>query len=154
MGEFVQWSDELSVGIEEIDSQHKVLVGIINKMHEAIHQRHGSDVVKEILNELAEYTRIHFAVEESLMRILNFPGYEEHHEQHDELIGHMAELQEKVNSGKTAIGFELMHFLKVWLTKHILKEDMLYSNFFLASGVQSKLKKRSWVKKLWSNIGG
>ncbi len=154
MGEFVQWSDELSVGIEEIDSQHKVLVGIINKMHEAIHQRHGSDVVKEILNELAEYTRIHFAVEESLMRILNFPGYEEHHEQHDELIGHMTELQEKVNSGKTAIGFELMHFLKVWLTKHILKEDMLYSNFFLASGVQSKLKKRSWVKKLWSNIGG
>ncbi|MCP4339057.1 MAG: hemerythrin family protein [Desulfobulbaceae bacterium] len=154
MGEFVQWSDELSVGIEEIDSQHKVLIGIINKMHEAIHQRHGSEVVKEILNELAEYTRIHFAVEESLMRILNFPGYEDHHEQHDELIGHVVELQEKVNSGKTAIGFELMHFLKVWLTKHILKEDMLYSNFFLASGVQPKLKKRSWVKKLWSNIGG
>ncbi|MEW8498684.1 MAG: hemerythrin domain-containing protein, partial [Candidatus Thiodiazotropha taylori] len=70
MGKFVEWSDALSVGIEEIDEQHKMLVDLVNKMHEAIHQRHGSDVVKSILGDLAEYTRIHFAVEESLMRIL------------------------------------------------------------------------------------
>ena len=72
MGRFVEWSDELSVGVEEIDEQHKVLVGLVNEMHEAIHQRHGSEVVQEILAKLADYTRIHFAVEESLMRILNY----------------------------------------------------------------------------------
>lgn len=154
MSNFVVWSDELSVGIEEIDSQHKVLVGLINKMHDAIHHRHGSEVVKDILHELTEYTRVHFAVEESLMRILNFPGYEEHHEQHDELVEHILDLRDKVASGKTAIGFELMHFLKVWLTKHIMEEDMNYSGFFLAAGAQPNLEKRSWVKKLWSNIHG
>ena len=58
MGKFVEWSDALSVGIEEIDEQHKMLVDLVNKMHEAIHQRHGSDVVKSILSDLAEYTRI------------------------------------------------------------------------------------------------
>lgn len=154
MKNFITWNSELSVGIEEIDEQHKVLVGLINRMHDAIHQRHGSDVVEGILAELAEYTRIHFAVEESLMRILNFPGYEEHREAHEELIQQMVDLQKKIAEGKHAIGFELMHFLKVWLSKHIMEEDMQYSGFFLAAGASPKLSNRSWVKRLWSNIRG
>ncbi len=151
MSNFVEWSDTLSVGIEEIDEQHKVLVDLVNQMHEAIHQRHGSDVVIGILGKLAEYTRIHFAVEESLMRILNYPGYEEHKEIHEELLHTVQDLQEKVASGKKSIGFELMHFLKTWLTKHIMEEDMQYSGFFLKAGAQPTLGKKSWIKRLWGN---
>ncbi|QYZ65959.1 MAG: hemerythrin [Gammaproteobacteria bacterium (ex Lamellibrachia satsuma)] len=151
MGAFVEWSDSLSVGIEEIDEQHKILVDLINRMHQAIHERHGSDAVKGILAELADYTRIHFAVEESLMRILNYPGYEEHKEIHEELLGHVVELIQKVESGKTAIGFELLHFLKTWLTKHIMEEDMQYTGFFLAAGASPKLNKKSWIKRLWGS---
>lgn len=152
MANFIDWSDALSVGIEEIDEQHKVLINLINQMHEAIHKRQGSGAVRIILSELIEYTRIHFSVEESLMRILNYSGYEEHHEQHQELLKHVVELQEKVASGKTSISFELMHFLKTWLTRHILEEDMQYSGFFLAAGAQPQLKKKSWVKRLWGNL--
>ena len=150
MPKFIEWSDDiLSVGIEEIDEQHKLLVGLVNRMHDAIHQRHGSDVVKDILAELVDYTRIHFAVEESLMRILHYPGYEEHKELHEELLSHVKELQEKVASGKTAIGFELMHFLKNWLTTHIMEEDKNYSGLFIAAGVQPRLQKKSWIQRLW-----
>ncbi|MCU7813082.1 MAG: bacteriohemerythrin [Candidatus Thiodiazotropha sp. (ex Notomyrtea botanica)] len=149
MSNFVEWSDTLSVGIEEIDEQHKVLVDLVNKMHEAIHQRHGSDVVNSILKDLADYTRIHFAVEESLMRILNYPGYEEHKEIHEELLHSVVDLQDKVATGKKSIGFELMHFLKTWLTKHIMEEDMQYSGFFISAGAQPKLSKKSWIKRLW-----
>jgi len=149
MSKFVEWSETLSVGIEEIDEQHKVLVEMVNKMHEAIHQRHGSDVVIAILSDLTDYTRIHFAVEESLMRILGFQGYEEHKAVHEELLHSVQDLQEKVASGKKSIGFELMHFLKTWLTKHIMEEDMQYSSFFLSAGAQPKLSKKSWIKRLW-----
>ncbi|MES9992509.1 MAG: bacteriohemerythrin [Candidatus Thiodiazotropha sp.] len=151
MSKFVEWSDALSVGIEEIDEQHKMLVSLVNKMHEAIHQRHGSDVVKGILGDLADYTRIHFAVEESLMRILNYPDYENHKEIHEELLQSVSDLQEKVATGKTAIGFELMHFLKTWLTKHIMEEDMEYSSFFLKAGAQPRLGKKSWIQRLWGS---
>ena len=151
MSNFVEWTDALSVGIEEIDEQHKVLVEMVNKMHEAIHQRHGSDVVIGILNDLAEYTRIHFAVEESLMRILNYPGYDAHKEVHEELLHTVEDLQEKVATGKKSIGFELMHFLKTWLTKHIMEEDMQYSGFFLTAGAQPTLGKKSWIKRLWGS---
>ena len=151
MSEFINWSDELSVGIEEIDEQHKVLVNLVNRMHDAIDEHHGSDVVIDILSELADYTKIHFAVEESLMRILDYPGYEEHKEIHDELLEHVVELQQKVASGKTAISFELMHFLKSWLSKHIMEEDMQYSGFFLSVGAKPQLKKKSWIKRLWGS---
>ncbi len=151
MSTFITWSDELSVGIEEIDEQHKVLINLINKMHDAIDHHHGSDVVQEILAELADYTKIHFAVEESLMRILGYPGYEEHKEIHDELLTHVIELKDKVASGRTAISFELMHFLKSWLSKHIMDEDMQYSGYFLASGAKPVLKKKSWIARLWAS---
>lgn len=154
MAKFVEWSDDLSVGIEEIDDQHKVLVDLINEMHDAIHKRHGSDVVKEVLNRLADYTKIHFAVEESLMRILGYPDYEAHKAQHEKLIDAMHDLQHKVETGKTSIGFELMHFLKVWLTKHIMESDMNYSGFFLQAGAKPKLKKKSWTARLWGGSQG
>ncbi|MCU7801075.1 MAG: bacteriohemerythrin [gamma proteobacterium symbiont of Lucinoma myriamae] len=120
-------------------------------MHTAIEEHHGSDVVSEILSELADYTKIHFAVEESLMRILDYPGYEDHKEIHDELLNNVLELQKKVAFGKTAISFELMHFLKSWLSKHILEEDMQYSGFFIASGAKPELKSKSWIKRLWGS---
>ena len=53
----IEWNDELSVGIQEIDEQHKVLVGLVNEMHDAIHARHGSEVSSEILARLCHRAR-------------------------------------------------------------------------------------------------
>ena len=61
----------------------------------------------------------------------------------------LTDLQEKVATGKKSIGFELMHFLKTWLTKHIMEEDMQYSSFFISAGAQPKLGKKSWIQRLW-----
>ncbi len=154
MPKLVEWSDELSVGIQEIDEQHKVLVGLLNQLHDAIHQRHGSDAARKILDELADYTRIHFAVEESLMRVLEYPGYEAHKQQHEDLIQQLVDLKEKLDAGGHSISFELLHFLKVWLTKHILESDKEYSPHFLSSGVKASWHKKSWVGKLWGSLRG
>jgi len=121
----------------------------MNDMHDAIHKRRGNTVVHEILDRLIEYTRIHFVVEESLMRILDYPEYEGHKKQHEGLLRHVSELSEKAEVGNTAIGFELMHFLKIWLTKHIMESDKRYTDHFLRAGAKPQLKHRSWVSRLW-----
>jgi len=121
-------------------------------MHEAIQERHAKEVVRDILNDLASYTKTHFVVEESLMRILNYPDYEAHKEEHDSLIAQMEELQGKVDAGKASVNFELMYFLKVWLTKHIMESDKAYSSHFLNAGANPRLQKRSWVSKLWGSL--
>lgn len=145
----VEWNEELSVGIQEIDEQHKVLVGLLNKLHDAIHEKHGKEASLEILGQLVEYTKIHFAVEESLMRIFEYPGYEEHKAQHEELIDEIHDFQDKVAHGKSAISFQLLHFLRMWLTQHILDSDMEYSPYLLNAGVKAKSGKKGWFKRIW-----
>lgn len=131
-----KWSDDYTVGVTEIDEQHKELVKLLNDLHQAIHERHGSDASRKILNELAEYTRVHFAVEESLMRITHYPDFENHKKIHEALIQQVVELQNKLDSGTAKISFELLHFLKHWLMHHIVESDKTFGNYF----TQSKMK--------------
>ncbi len=144
----IPWNDSLSVGIQEIDEQHKVLVDLLNELHRAITEHHGSDAAIGILDRLVEYTRIHFSVEESLMRVLDYPGYEEHKQHHEQLIEQVYELRGKVGNGKH-ISFELLHFLKSWLTRHILEDDRDYVPFFLSRGVKASYEKRSWLDRIF-----
>lgn len=150
------WSEDLSVGIQEIDEQHKELVKLLNRLHEAVVSHHGSTACSEILNQLAEYTRVHFIVEESLMRILHYPEFEQHKAEHEALVAQVVALQQKLAAGQATITFELLHFLKVWLTKHIAGSDRRYAGFFLEKGMspdwshhveQTMQKKWSW--KFW-----
>ncbi len=135
----LEWSDALSVGIEEIDAQHKVLIDLLNELHTAVLDHHGSAECRVVLDRLAEYTRVHFAVEESLMRIFAYPDYEAHRHEHEMLTAQVVELQKKLDSGKTAITFELLHFLRGWLAGHILQSDKHYGPYFIARGIETRL---------------
>lgn len=130
------WSDAYSIGIPEIDEQHKTLFGLLEQLNSAISARRGSTACSEVLKQLVEYTHIHFALEQSLMHLGHYPDYEEHCKLHQSLIEEVVALQEKVDTGSVAISFELLHFLRNWLTKHILGEDMKYAEFFNEVGHQ------------------
>lgn len=73
--ELFTWSDDFSVHVQEVDEQHKVLVGLLNELHVAIIEHHGKTTSRDILDRLAEYTRTHFLLEESLMRLTHYPGF-------------------------------------------------------------------------------
>jgi hemerythrin len=148
--QFAEWADELSVGIEEIDVQHKLLVGLVNRLYDEtiVHQADAA-TLDEILNELVEYTIIHFAVEESLFRIFDYPATEIHTRHHNELKGQVLELQQKVKRGEVKVNIELLVFLKNWLQHHILEEDKLYGPFLIQQGVKRSSPKSSWLSRLW-----
>ena len=152
MDRFMAWSEELSVGIEEIDAQHTVLVELINEMHDAIKDNRDNDLASSVLDKLSEYTSIHFAREERLMRSLHYPGYQEHQEQHQQLVRHIAEMKQAVTSGKTAAGVVPADVLKTWLSTHIVEQDTRYSSFFLTAGPKPKLEKNGWVSRIWANL--
>ena len=148
--QFAEWSDELSVGIEEIDVQHKILVELVNRLYdETIVKKAELTVLDEILHELVEYTIIHFAVEESLFRIFDYPATEIHTKHHDDLKLQVLDLQKKVRSGEVTVNTKLLLFLKNWLQHHILEEDKLYGPFLIQQGVKSSSPKSSWLSRLW-----
>lgn len=142
------WSEDLKIGIEEIDAQHKVLVDLINELNRAIHERHGSEAALNVLDRLVEYTSVHFALEECLMRILGYPDYENHKTHHAMLLKQVTDLHQKVKDG-LPVSFELLHFLKNWLTKHILEEDKGYVPHMKSRGIVTSYKKSSWLDRIF-----
>lgn len=132
------WSDEFSVVLQEVDEQHKELVDPLNQLHVAIHEHRGSATSRKILDKLADYTWTHFAVEESLMRVSNYPDFAAFKQNHEDLIGQVKALQDKLDSGQATITFELLPFLKVWLTRHSNEADKCFGAFFLEAGDASK----------------
>lgn len=147
--QLIEWSAELAVGIQEIDEQHKVLVGLLNEMNRAVQQHNCLESAREILGRLGEATRIHFAVEESLMRVFEYPGYEEHKKRHEQLLRRFREYEARVASGQQDIGFQLLHFLKLWLHGHIAESDKDYAPFMLQHGMKARAPQESWFQRLW-----
>lgn len=127
MATMIAWNDEYSVDIREIDDQHQVIVELINRLYGALATRARHTVVEEILDELVRYTRIHFAVEECLLRVFGYPGYEEHKAIHDRIVERVQIYQNQYRGGCRQIGMELLYFLKDWLVDHIREEDRAYS---------------------------
>ena len=149
---FVEWTDELSVGIQEIDEQHKILVNLINRLFdETVLNEANPSVIDQILHELVEYTVVHFAVEESLFRMFDYPEIETHIGHHHDLKAQVFEIQEKIKLDPSIINTELLIFLKKWLENHIQQEDKLYAPFLIAHGVKSTWAKKSWLGKIWKS---
>jgi hemerythrin len=146
----IDWSNDLSVGIEEIDEQHKVLFNLINRLYHGIVQQTDTVVIQEIFNELIQYTVVHFAVEESLMRIFDYPAYDEHRRYHEVLTKQVVDLHNKFTAAKVTVSMELLTFLRKWLTGHIMVEDKKYTQFFLSKGLKKSWAKRSWMGKIWN----
>jgi hemerythrin-like metal-binding protein len=123
---FVDWASELETGIEEIDAQHKMLVSLINELHEAMHKGKGKEAVGHVLEELKQYTQYHFGTEEKAFEKYSYPQAREHKKEHDALVLQLDELVAKQAKGDMLISIEVLNFLTTRLKGHILKEDMLY----------------------------
>jgi hemerythrin-like metal-binding protein len=121
------WKDSYSVHIPRIDTQHRGLVALINDLHAAMLEGRAKEAMAGIVDELVDYTVQHFAFEESMLRQHGYSGLAEHQQIHEKLRSQVFELRDKFRAGKISVTIETMHFLKNWLSDHILSEDMAYA---------------------------
>ncbi len=131
----IEWSEELSTGIQEVDTQHRRLVDIINELHVAVLDRREKQLMSRIFTELVEYTKTHFAFEEELFERHGYPGEEAHKLQHQHLAQRVIDLKEEFDGGNTAVTLEVMRFLRDWLADHIIGSDKHYAPFLIEKGI-------------------
>ncbi|OPY31218.1 MAG: hypothetical protein A4E32_01668 [Methanomassiliicoccales archaeon PtaU1.Bin124] len=121
---FVEWSDKLSVGLPEIDDQHKELINILNRLHSAMVEGKGKVVLKDTLADLADYTVTHFYTEERYMTRYRYPQMGQHRLEHEAFVAKVKKFQEDFDAGNATITIELLRFIKEWLVNHISGTDM------------------------------
>lgn len=128
MSNRVEWTDEMSVGIDTIDADHKRLIELLNSYMDAVDNDEGAFVFTDIFHGFLDYTAYHFAREEDIMAAAQYGGLKAHHQSHMDIIEQLEFMHENVMMSVSA---ELQdaerEFFQNWLRKHIQIEDQAYS---------------------------
>jgi hemerythrin-like metal-binding protein len=124
-----RWNEKYDTGIARIDEEHRNLVGLLNGLYRAMRAGKTNEPLEELLDELIDYTRFHFANEESLMSRYGYPGYAAHKLEHERMTQKVQELQEQLAKGRISLSIEVFQFLRNWLSNHILDIDQRYAPF-------------------------
>jgi hemerythrin len=132
----INWEESLSVKVSEIDSQHKKLIELINKLHDAMKERKASQVLSEVIDELVDYALSHFQTEEKYFEKFGYLKATAHKKEHKDFVNKVAAFKNDFSKGKAMLSMEIMEFLKAWLINHIKKIDMAYSDFFIEKGLK------------------
>lgn len=126
---FVNWSPNLSVGIDFIDADHQQSITLLAELQDLVASDQPRTAAIEKLDELIEFSEQHFRFEERLMKENNYREFAQHQAIHKTLPQQTAELRERLASGATDIRPEVMDFLKEWLMRHILESDKHFGGF-------------------------
>lgn len=125
----IQWSDDLSVGNEKLDKEHKKWIEILNNFYEGLKAGQSKEKLEELVLGMLDYTKYHFTNEETFMRSVNYPGLEDHQKTHAEYVEKIKTYYEKIKSGKLILSLEVTNFLKSWLINHIKGVDQQYADY-------------------------
>jgi hemerythrin len=124
---FFTWSPEMSVGVELIDSDHKALIRLINELHDAFEDDDTPELPADTFDRLVEYIDHHFLREEAVMEACGYPNMDPHKVEHGRFTHEIRYIRDRYVKGEeTEAAEKLLYFLKNWLRRHILVEDMAY----------------------------
>jgi len=127
--EIFPWNKYFEVGVDKTDAQHKKLVQIINEIcFCALSTKNYDETIKDLFKKLIDYSEYHFAWEEEYYEEKGLPNdlFTSHKSNHSALIVQILELKSKYDSdvNKDANLEEILTTLVIWLTHHILEDDM------------------------------
>jgi len=128
------WTDDISVGIDEIDEQHKTILKTASELLKACSLGAESTLVevKKTLPSFSKAVREHFDYEERIFDEYNYPNKTEHLAGHKKLLSEIDNLTDRLNSSSTDIGeiSDLIDSLCRWSKDHIIKEIKEYKDFW------------------------
>ena len=134
----IKWTPDLAVGIELIDTQHKMLIKRLDDLKKSMAQQQGPASISSTLNFLVEYTNFHFGTEEKHMAANDYPQLEAHKQQHEAFKKILSDLEEDFEEeGATQALVESIDTLLVdWLFKHIKAIDVAFGTFLKDKGIE------------------
>lgn len=126
------WSDVYSIGIDEIDEQHRGFFAASHRLYEKIVDLSGKDAVAEAIAFMRTYADHHFATEEAFMRQHQYAGLAEHLKLHQAFMETLNGLEQDLNhfGPSERLADRALDITQDWLINHIADEDVLYAMDF------------------------
>jgi hemerythrin len=124
--EYTVWRSEFSVGVEEIDNQHKELLNLVNDSinHSTGNTEAERSFFDRIIRIGINYLQNHFSTEEQIMIKTGYQGYDAHKIEHDAMIKNLTEIIDNIEAKKTTLNLlQFSLFLRDWFLNHIPSFD-------------------------------
>lgn len=149
----IQWTDQMSVGLPELDDDHKMIIEAINQLDANAGDAAQKDVVRQCLMRLRRYAEFHFAREEKVMAACAFPAIEVQKDEHRNFVERIQEVTQRFDAkpedATEVISQELLGFLRDWLNHHILIEDMAYRPYVEHNGAAKQAARSFKSAEVW-----
>ncbi len=129
------------LGIPEIDLQHKRIFDCFVSIAEEGLSKQDRWIADSSIVQLLGLIQGHFALEESLMRIVGYPELERHVEEHRQFNAELHELAQMSLRTKRNVSREVIKVFQKWQREHIMKSDRHYADYFSGSTRKSVGKK-------------
>ncbi len=122
------WRDQLNVGNDAIDQDHKQLVEIINRVENCLKIKDRDNLFEE-MHHLSQYAQAHFIREERIAHLVKYPNAEDLHHSHQNLIVQLKKVKQDIeamdSNWSIAMIENISNLLRNWLINHVIKEDLL-----------------------------
>ena len=119
------WTEDLSVGVDIIDQQHKIWFDKANELFDAGKKGKAKEFVSSMLNFLDEYTKMHFRDEEKYMISIHYPEYDTQKKLHTNFIAELSKLKKEYgeSGGNIIVIINANQMVISWLINHISSQD-------------------------------
>jgi hemerythrin len=121
------WKEEYHIN-EAIDREHQHLLGLADRVMAIVDPVAEAEKVGATIREVYGYMKYHFDNEQKRMQDVEYPGYDEHIQKHEEIIA-------KVNT-MLKQGYEIKRltaeFRKImvdWVIQHVMEEDKKFAAY-------------------------
>jgi hemerythrin-like metal-binding protein len=119
----LQWTEENSVFIPEMDEEHEALFHLLQELRRAILAGEPRDQLERQAGRLATRTASHFQHEERLMRASRYTALAWHERQHQTARRLLAALIDSIRGHGHEPVFEALEALANWVLDHVSVAD-------------------------------
>jgi hemerythrin-like metal-binding protein len=122
-GTTVEWSDDLLVGVDWADAQHKELFAVIDRIEQAELDVVTEETVRALVDRFVTLIHQHFAQEEAELAKRGSEARAHHSEQHRRQLQELDDLLAAFDDQSyTVLSTD---YLKFWLVDHIRRRDKI-----------------------------
>jgi hemerythrin len=123
-----EWHDEYSIGVDEVDVQHRRFLTLLKEIYEVSAQTTERRDVSRLLDELMRYVRFHLGSEELLMEAYAYPKHLEQKSEHAQLIKELERQVDEIRSNRGHVNSLLFHLMK-WFVNHDSHADQEFGDY-------------------------
>ena len=120
--------DSVDVGVQEMDSEHDLMLGLVRALESAV-ETASRVQVEALLQQLSEFARVHFATEEIMMRLYAYDGFARHQLEHAKLLDQIDQVRGEFAKGHVQPTKSFAGALRHWFAEHVRTHDQALALF-------------------------